>query len=148
MAITPPKLLVFPGMSGWPTACTQPTLSLFFVLENSLLSEILYVWKFFSDQRLDCLNTGDIGDTVSKSGLLRILWRRKWQPIPVFLPGEPHGQRSLAEFCPWKSQRVGYNWVIKYIHIIFYNFISQFFYFLWKIFYGGGNEGGNKDNGN
>ena len=23
-------------------------------------------------------------------------WRRKWQPTPVFLPGEFHGQRSLA----------------------------------------------------
>ena len=23
----------------------------------------------------------------------KILWRRKWQPIPVFLPGESHGQR-------------------------------------------------------
>ena len=23
-------------------------------------------------------------------------WRRKWQPIPVFLPGESHGRRSLA----------------------------------------------------
>ena len=23
-------------------------------------------------------------------------WRRKWQPTPVFLPGESHGQRSLA----------------------------------------------------
>jgi len=25
-----------------------------------------------------------------------IPWRRTWQPTPVFLPGEPHGQRSLA----------------------------------------------------
>ena len=25
-----------------------------------------------------------------------IPWRREWQPIPVFLPGEPKGQRSLA----------------------------------------------------
>ena len=25
-----------------------------------------------------------------------IPWRRAWQPIPVFLPGESHGQRSLA----------------------------------------------------
>ena len=83
-----------------------------------------------------------------KIWLAKIPWRRKWQPILVFLPGEPHGQKSLADFCPWKSQRVGYNWDIKYIHVIFYNFISQFFYFLWKIFYGGGNEGGNKDNGN
>ena len=26
------------------------------------------------------------------------LWRRKWQPTPVFLPGESHGQRSLADY--------------------------------------------------
>ena len=25
-------------------------------------------------------------------------WRRAWQPIPVFLPGESHGQRSLAGY--------------------------------------------------
>ena len=24
----------------------------------------------------------------------KILWRRAWQPTPVFLPGESHGQRS------------------------------------------------------
>ena len=23
-------------------------------------------------------------------------WRREWPPTPVFLPGESHGQRSLA----------------------------------------------------
>ena len=28
-------------------------------------------------------------------------WRRKWQPTPVFLPGESHGQRSLAGYSPW-----------------------------------------------
>ena len=27
-------------------------------------------------------------------------WRRKWQPTPVFLPRESHGQRSLVGFCP------------------------------------------------
>ena len=27
----------------------------------------------------------------------RIPWRRNWQPILVLLPGESHGQRSLAE---------------------------------------------------
>ena len=25
-------------------------------------------------------------------------WRRAWQPTPVFLPGESHGQRSLASY--------------------------------------------------
>ena len=28
-------------------------------------------------------------------------WRRKWQPTPVFLPGESHGQRSLVGYSPW-----------------------------------------------
>ena len=28
-------------------------------------------------------------------------WRRKWQPTPVFLPGEFHGQRSLSGYSPW-----------------------------------------------
>ena len=27
--------------------------------------------------------------------------RKKWQPTPVFLPGESHGQRSLADYSPW-----------------------------------------------
>ena len=28
-------------------------------------------------------------------------WGREWQPTPVSLPGEFHGQRSLAGFSPW-----------------------------------------------
>ena len=31
----------------------------------------------------------------------KIPWRRKWQPIPVFLPGKSHGQRSLAVYHTW-----------------------------------------------
>ena len=27
--------------------------------------------------------------------------RRKWQPTPVFFPGESHGQRSVAGYSPW-----------------------------------------------
>ena len=30
----------------------------------------------------------------------KIPWRRAWQPTPVFLPGESHGQRSLAGCSP------------------------------------------------
>ena len=30
----------------------------------------------------------------------KIPWRREWQPTPVFLPGESHGQRSLAGYSP------------------------------------------------
>ena len=31
----------------------------------------------------------------------KIPWRRAWQPTPVSLPGESHGQRSLAGYSPW-----------------------------------------------
>ena len=38
----------------------------------------------------------------------KILWSRKWQPTPVFLPGKSHGQRSLASYSPWGC-RVGHD---------------------------------------
>ena len=54
----------------------------------------------------------------------KILWRRKWQPTPVFLPEKFHGQRSLvghmAHHEVTKSQtqhkrRSTHNW---YCHLI------------------------------
>ena len=31
----------------------------------------------------------------------KILWGREWQPTPVLLPGESHGQRSLVGNSTW-----------------------------------------------
>ena len=31
----------------------------------------------------------------------KVPWKRKWQPTPVILPGESHGQRSLVGYSPW-----------------------------------------------
>ena len=45
-------------------------------------------------------NKGDTGDMRSILGLGRSPWKRKWQPNPVFLPREFHGQRSLAGYIP------------------------------------------------
>ena len=39
--------------------------------------------------------------TVNLPWVRKILWRRKWQPTPVFLPGKSHGRRSLVSYCPW-----------------------------------------------
>ena len=36
-------------------------------------------------------------------------WRRKWQPTPVFLPGESQGRGSLVGCRLW-IRRVGHNW--------------------------------------
>ena len=42
----------------------------------------------------------DVRDVALIPGSGRVPWRRKWQPTPVFLPGESHGQRSLAGYSP------------------------------------------------
>ena len=39
----------------------------------------------------------------------KITWRRVRQPTPVFLPGESHGQRSLASYSP-QDRRVRHKW--------------------------------------
>ena len=31
----------------------------------------------------------------------KIPWRKKWQPTPMFWPGESHGQRGLLGYSPW-----------------------------------------------
>ena len=54
-------------------------------------------------------NAGDVRDTGSIPGSGRSPWRRAWQPTPVFLPGQCHGQRSLASCSPW-GHRLKHNW--------------------------------------
>ena len=50
-------------------------------------------------QTIKCLPT--MWESWVQSWVRKISWRRKWQPNPVFLPGESHGQRSLAGYSPW-----------------------------------------------
>ena len=40
----------------------------------------------------------------------KFLWRRKWQPTPVFLLGESHEQRTLAGYSLWGHKRVRHDW--------------------------------------
>ena len=55
------------------------------------------------------LSTPEMQETqVWSLGREDLLWR-KWHPTPVFLPGESHGQRSLAGYSPW-GHRVGHSW--------------------------------------
>ena len=48
-------------------------------------------------------NAGD-GDWEFSPGVGKIPWRRKWQPTPVFLPGEFHGQSKLMCYSPWDQK--------------------------------------------
>ena len=42
-----------------------------------------------------------MGDTGSISGWARYSGKGDGNPLPVFLPEKPHGQRSLASYSPW-----------------------------------------------
>ena len=49
------------------------------------------------------INAGDIRDMglIPEEGPSRkVLWKKKWQPTPVSLPGESHRQRSLEGYSP------------------------------------------------
>ena len=45
-------------------------------------------------------NTGDLRNVGLDPWVRKIPWRRAWQATLVFLPGESHGQRSLAGYSP------------------------------------------------
>ena len=51
-----------------------------------------------SDGKESACNAGDLG-SIPGSG--NIPWRRAWQPTPIFLSGEFHGQRRLVGYSPW-----------------------------------------------
>ena len=51
-------------------------------------------------QAMGSLRVGQ-GWATSLSLFTFMHWRRQRQPIPVFLPGEPHGRRSLEGCSPW-----------------------------------------------
>ena len=50
-----------------------------------------------SDGKKSACNMGDLG-SIPELGRSP---REEWQPIPVFLPGESHGQKSLVGYSPW-----------------------------------------------
>ena len=50
--------------------------------------------------RRKCFWVGDNKKHRFHPWVRNIPWRRAWQPTPVFLPGESHGQRSLVGYSP------------------------------------------------
>ena len=52
-------------------------------------------------------------------------WGRKWQPPPVFLPGKLHGQKNLAGYSPWGSQRFRHDWASMQCHQNLYMKIQE-----------------------
>ena len=59
-----------------------------------------------SDCKESACNAIDLG---SIPGLGRCPGGGQWQPTPVFLPGEYHGQRSLVGYSPWGCKELNNN---------------------------------------
>ena len=63
-------------------------------------------------------NVGDLRDLGFDSWVRKIPWRRKWQLIPVFLPGKFHGQRSLSSYSSWGHKESDtLKWLSKHVHL-------------------------------
>ena len=56
--------------------------------------------------RIHAPSAGAAEDTSLDPWVGKIPWKGKWQPTPVFLPGESHGQRGLVGCSPWGLQRI------------------------------------------
>ena len=68
----------------------------------------------------------------------KIPWRRKWQPAPIFLPGESHVQRNLMGYSPWGRKRIRYDLAAEHAHtqflLITYTYFTEDFHifnFIW-----------------
>ena len=47
----------------------------------------------------------------------KINWKREWLPTTVFLPGEFHGQKSLASYSSWGCKESDMTEQLTYTHI-------------------------------
>ena len=67
----------------------------YFFKEPPYCSPGLSRWLSGKEYACQCRRLG------SNPCMEKILWRREWQPTPVFLPGKSHGRRQLAIYSPW-----------------------------------------------
>ena len=92
-----------PLSQNFPQLIVIHTVKGFGLVNKAEIDVFLELSCFFDDP-------ADVGNLISGSSAFsktslnsrvgKIPWRRAWQPMSVFLPGESHGQRSLVGFSP------------------------------------------------
>ena len=104
-----------PNPGAKPTSLTSPALAgfyLFFFTTNTTWEKAIephsstLAWKIpWTEEpgRLQSMGSRRLGhDWVTSLSLFTFMhWRRKWQPTPMFLPGESQGRGSLVGCRLW-----------------------------------------------
>ena len=102
--------------------------------------------------RLQSMGSLRVGHYWATSLFTFMHWRRKWQPTPVFLPGESQPRGSLAACCLWGHKELDtterLNWtelrwqsVLNFrlflkdlrVHLIFHKYIGSFYSKTWGL---------------
>ena len=78
----------------------NPTAS-YLTLDSFHFQERKLFMSYFPGSSVGKDSACSAGDLGPIPGSERSPGEEKWQPTPVFLPGESHGQRSLAGYSPW-----------------------------------------------
>ena len=92
--------IVWPYNSDWRIAVhgvvkSQMQLSMMMIYRRPCSLPALPWWLSSEESACQCRRCG-LNPWFGK-----IPWSRKWQPIPLFLPGKFYGQRSLGGCNPW-----------------------------------------------
>ena len=62
---------------------------------------VMYGCESWTIKKDECRRIDAFEVWTSLSVFTFMHWRRKWQPTPVFLPGESQGRGSLVRCCLW-----------------------------------------------
>ena len=105
--------------------------TLIFLTWNSKGFTVRLVWASLVAQRLKRLPA--IQETWVPSLGREDPWRRKWQPTPIFLPGESHGWRSLVGYSP-RGHKESDTTERPHFHFLFQRFIAAILLLIFCLF--------------
>ena len=81
-------------------------ISLSMVISRSINVAVNSFVSFFCIVAQMVKNLPAIQETAFNPWVRKIPWRREWLLTLIFLPGEFHGQRSLAGYSPWSCKEL------------------------------------------
>ena len=94
-----------------PKVCIWVTIPLYRIVQHSQVAQWSRIHMPMQEMRVWSLGQEDP-------------LKRKWQSTLVFLPGKPHGQRSLVNYSAWGHKRVRDDLVAKQQHTELYSLLS------------------------